>query len=346
MNLIKIFILFLILQTPFAWAQQNNVKPQAPANVSPVSPVNPGAPVIVNPEQAAPKKERTEQILIDPFSGSASTASIDVNTNPDLANFVDQTLVGLIVGETKRIAVLQSAQGQINRFKKNEKINSEYKILEIYKDKILVASLDNNEYEVYFNNVIKPVERKKAAPKKTLKLEQQLENSLDPNVDPLAPKLAPKKQAPVKKTVEPKPSTKKTKKTEPAPSSKEEPVVKEEPTVKEEPIVKENTTAPKIDEEELKQMKIVQEEEEEQRQIKLIQEEEEKELKKSLTKTKKENIKKPNIKKEKEKKEPIDDSYNPDAEPKIIREDGDLNKPEMEKVSDIDVEKIKGKLKK
>jgi hypothetical protein len=208
MNLIKIFILLLILQTPLAWAQQNNVKPQAPVNAAPVSPANTGAPVMVNPgqEQAAPKKEKTEQILIDPFSGSASTASIDVNTNPDLANFVDQTLVGLIVGETKRIAVLQSAQGQISRFKKNEKINSEYKILEIYKDKILVASLDNNEYEVYFNNVIKPVERKKAAPKKTLKLEQQLENSLDPNVDPLAPKLAPKKQAPVKKTVEPKPS--------------------------------------------------------------------------------------------------------------------------------------------
>jgi len=335
MNLIKILILFLILQTPFAWAQQNNIKPQTPTTVAPVSPANPGAPVMAIPgqQQAAPKKEKTEQILIDPFSGSASTASIDVNTNPDLANFVDQTLVGIIVGETKRIAVLQSAQGQINRFKKNEKINSEYKILEIYKDKILVASLDNNEYEVYFNNVIKPVERKKAAPKKTLKLEQQLENSLDPNVDPLAPKLAPKKQAPVKKTVEPKPSTKKTKKTDPAPASKEE------------PIIKENTAAPEIDEEELKQMKVVQEEEEEeQRQIKLIQEEEEKELKKSLTKTKKENIKKPNIKKEN--KEPIDDSYNPDAKPNIIKEEGDLNKPEMEKVSDIDVEKIKEKLKK
>lgn len=326
MNLIKILILFLILQTPFAWAQQNNVKPQTPTNVAPVSPANPGTPVRTNPgqEQAAPKKEKTEQILIDPFSGSASTASIDVNTNPDLANFVDQTLVGLIIGETKRIAVLQSAQGQINRFKKNEKINSEYKILEIYKDKILVASLDNNEYEVYFNNVIKPVERKKATPKKSIKLEQQLENSLDPNVDPLAPKLAPKKQAPVKKTVEPKSTTKKTK--------------------KEEPAVKENIAIPEIDEEELKQMKIAQEEEEEQRQIKLIQEEEEKELKKTLTKTKKENIKKPNIKKEN--KEPIDDSYNPDAKPKIIKEEGDLNKPEMKKVSDIDVEKIKEKLKK
>ena len=165
MNLIKILILFLILQTPLAWAQQNNVKPQAPSNVTPVSPTNPGAPATVNPGQdpnqpQAPKKEKTEQILIDPFSGSASTASVDVNTNPDLANFVDQTLVGLVVGETKKIALLQSAQGQINRYKKNEKINSEYKILEIYKDKILVASLDNNEYEVYFNNIIKPVDRK------------------------------------------------------------------------------------------------------------------------------------------------------------------------------------------
>ena len=328
-----------------AWAQQSTVKPQAPANVSPANPANPA---FSNPgqdanQQAVPKKEKTEQILIDPFSGSASTASIDVNTNPDLANFVDQTLVGIIVGETKRIAVLQSAQGQINRFKKNEKINSEYKILEIYKDKILVASLDNNEYEVYFNNVIKLVERKKVAPKKPIKLEQQLENSLDPNVDPLAPKLAPKKQAPVKKTVEPKPSTKKTKKTEPAPVSKEEPVTKD------------NISIQELDEEDLRQMKFNEEEEkrqiklleaEEQKQIKLIQEEEEKEFKKSLTKTKKENIKKPNTKKQKEPIEPIDDSYNPEEELKIIREDGDLNKSKMEKVSDIDVEKIKEKLKK
>ena len=349
MNLIKIFILFLILQTPFAWAQQNNVKTQTPTNVAPVNPVNPGAPATVNTgqnpnQQVAPKKEKTEQILIDPFSGSASTASIDVNTNPDLANFVDQTLVGIIIGESKRVAIMQSAQGQVNRFKRNDKINSEYKILEIQKDKILVSSLDNNEYEVYFNNVIKPVERKKAAPKKPVKLEQQLENSLDPNVDPLAPKLAPKKQTPAKKAVEPKPSTKKTKKADPVSASKEEPVIKNE-----------NISIQGIDEEDLNQMKFNEEEEkrqiklleeEEKRQIKLIQEEEEKELKKSLSKTKKENIKKSNTKKQKEKTEPVDDSYNPDADLKIIREDGDLDKPEMEKVSDIDVEKIKGKLKK
>lgn len=112
----------------------------------------------------------------------------------------------------KKIAVLQSAQGQVNRFKRNEKINSDYKILEIYKDKILVASLDNNEYEVYFNNVIKPVEKKKALPKKPLKLEQQLDDSLNLNKDPLAPSLSPNKQNSVKKSGEPKIDTNKSKK--------------------------------------------------------------------------------------------------------------------------------------
>lgn len=321
MNLIKILTLLILFLTSAVGAQQTAPNAQVPTNVAPVNPANPINNLQQPNQQTAPKKERTEQILIDPFSGSASTASIDVNTNPDLANFVDQTLVGVIVGEKKRIAVLQSAQGQINRFKRNEKINSEYKILEIYKDKILVASLDNNEYEVYFNNVIKPVEKKrKSAPKKPVKLEQQLEDSLNPNVDPLAPKLAPKKETPAKKPAEPKAKTntskEKTKKADPIVNPKED-----------DPVLSE------VDEEELKQMKIIEEE-----------------MKKQITdqqdKTKKVapvNNKKPAAKKVKEE---IDDSYKPDLEPKVIREDSDLDKGEMEKVSDVDVEKIREKLKK
>ncbi len=321
MNLIKILTVLILFLTSAVGAQQTAPNAQVPTNVAPVNPANPINNLQQPNQQTAPKKERTEQILIDPFSGSASTASIDVNTNPDLANFVDQTLVGVIVGEKKRIAVLQSAQGQINRFKRNEKINSEYKILEIYKDKILVASLDNNEYEVYFNNVIKPVEKKrKSAPKKPVKLEQQLEDSLNPNVDPLAPKLAPKKETPAKKPAEPKAKTntskEKTKKADPIVNPKED-----------DPVLSE------VEEEELKQMKIIEEE-----------------MKKQITdqqdKTKKVapvNNKKPAAKKVKEE---IDDSYKPDLEPKVIREDSDLDKGEMEKVSDVDVEKIREKLKK
>ena len=324
MNLIKIFIFFIVVHILYASvvrAQQTAPNVQAPVNVAPVNPTNSGTvPQQANP-QTAPKKERTEQILIDPFSGSASTASIDVNTNPDLANFVDQTLVGVIIGDKKRIAVLQSAQGQVNRFKRNEKINSEYKILEIYKDKILVASLDNNEYEVYFNNVIKPVEKKrKNAPKKPVKLEQQLEDSLNPNVDPLAPKLAPKKETPAKKPAEPKVKT----------NTNKEKIKKADPIV---PPKEGDPALSKVDEEELKQMKIIEEE-----------------MRKQITdqqdKTKKAapvNIKKPAAKKVKEE---IDDSYKPDLEPKVIREDNDLDKSEMEKVSDVDVEKIRDKLKK
>jgi len=247
MNLIKILSL-LILLTSVVGAQQTAPNTKTPESISPPSTTNTSQQPTQPP---APKKERTDQILVDPFSGTASTTIIDVNTNPDLANFVDQTLVGVIVGEKKRLAILQSAQGQISRFKINEKINSEYKILEIYKDRILVASLDKNEYEVYFNNVIKPVEKKvKSIPKKPAKLDKQLEDSLNSNVDPLAPKIAPKKETPVKK-----------------------------------PAVK------KV-------------------------------------------------------KEQIDDSYKPDLEPKVVREESDLNKSVMEKETNIDVEKIKEKLKK
>ena len=314
MNLIKIFIFFIVVHILFASvvrAQQTAPNTQAPVNVAPVNPTNPGT---------APKKERTEQILIDPFSGSASTASIDVNTNPDLANFVDQTLVGVIIGDKKRIAVLQSAQGQVNRFKRNEKINSEYKILEIYKDKILVASLDNNEYEVYFNNVIKPVEKKKAAPKKPVKLEQQLEDSLNPNVDPLAPKLAPKKETPAKKPAEPKAKT----------NTNKEKIKKADPIVTPK---EEDPALSKVDEEELKQMKIIEEE-----MRKQMTDQQDKPKKAAPVSTKKPAVKKA--------KEEIDDSYNPDLEPKVIREDSDLDKGEMEKISDVDIEKIKEKLKK
>jgi hypothetical protein len=215
MNLIKILIFFIVIHIFYASivrGQQTAPNTQVPANVAPVNSTNPvTAPQQASP-QTAPKKDRIEKILIDPFSGSASTASIDVNTNPDLANFVDQTLVGVIVGEKKRIAVLQSAQGQINRFKRNEKINSEYKILEIYKDKILVSSIDNNEYEVYFNNVIKSVEKKRTAPKKPIKLEEQLDDTLDLKQDPLAPSLSLKKEASVKSSGDPKVNTNKSKK--------------------------------------------------------------------------------------------------------------------------------------
>jgi len=324
MNLIKIFIFFIVVHILFASvvrAQQTAPNTQAPVNVAPANPANPGtAPQQASP-QTAPKKERTEQILIDPFSGSASTASIDINTNPDLANFVDQTLVGVIIGDKKRIAVLQSAQGQVNRFKRNEKINSEYKILEIYKDKILVASLDNNEYEVYFNNVIKPVEKKrKSTPKKPVKLEQQLEDSLNPNVDPLAPKFAPKKETPAKKPAEPKAKT----------NTSKEKIKKADPIVT--PKV-EDPALSKVDEEELKQMKIIEEE-----MRKQITDQQEKPKKAASVSTKKPAAKKV--------KEEIDDSYKPDLEPKVIREDSDLDKSEMEKVSDVDVEKIREKLKK
>ena len=75
----------------------------------------------------------------------------------------------------------------------------------------------------------------------------------------MAPKLAPKKQTPAKKTAEPKSNTKKNKKSDPVPESKED------------PLANENTAIPEIDEEELKQMKIIQEEEQRQSNLRIGQ---------------------------------------------------------------------------
>ena len=55
---------------------------------------------------------------------------------------------------------------------------------------------------------------------------------------------------------------------------------------------------------------------------------------------------KTNKEKTKKTNEQKDDSFKPNLETKTVKEDSDLNKSEMEKVSDIDIEKIKEKLKK
>lgn len=191
----KVFLILVFFNVSFAGAQKPATVPNVKDNQ--IAPVTSTAdPIVTKP----PTKERPDQILVDPFSGGATSSSVvDINTNPDLANFVDQTLVGLIVGETKKIAVLQSSTGLVGRYKKNEKINAEYKILDIFKDHILVASIDNNEYEVYFNNVIKPVEKKKIQPKKQIK-SNILDSTTVPIADPLVPKSEPEKKAPVKNT--------------------------------------------------------------------------------------------------------------------------------------------------
>ena len=107
--------------------------------------------------------DEEELPAIDPFqSSSAATlgASQDggLQANPDLGILSGFKLVGAIMGETKKIAVLSSNEGFAIKFEENDKINENIELQEIYSDHLLIKDMDEKFYEVYMNDIIKSVE--------------------------------------------------------------------------------------------------------------------------------------------------------------------------------------------
>ena len=106
--------------------------------------------------------DEEELPAIDPFqSSSAATsgASQDgMQVNPDLGILGGLKLVGVIIGETKKIAVLSTNEGFAIKFEENDKINENIELQEIYSDYLLIKDMDEKFYEVYMNDIIKSVE--------------------------------------------------------------------------------------------------------------------------------------------------------------------------------------------
>ncbi len=106
--------------------------------------------------------DEEELPAIDPFqSSSAATsgASQDgMQVNPDLGILGGLKLVGVIMGETKKIAVLSSKDGFAIKFEENDQINENIELQEIYSDYLLIKDMDEKFYEVYMNDIIKSVD--------------------------------------------------------------------------------------------------------------------------------------------------------------------------------------------
>jgi hypothetical protein len=66
--------------------------------------------------------------------------------------------INLIIGETKKIAVLSSNEGFAIKFEENDKINENIELQEIYSDHLLIKDMDEKFYRVYMNDIIKLVE--------------------------------------------------------------------------------------------------------------------------------------------------------------------------------------------
>ena len=100
---------------------------------------------------------------IDPFAGSVGstnqvteTDNGQMNSNSGLLN--NLRLVGTVVGENKKIAVFSSPDGGAFKYEEHESITDTTIILEIFSDVVIVQDEENNIFEVYMNNIVKPSE--------------------------------------------------------------------------------------------------------------------------------------------------------------------------------------------
>ena len=99
---------------------------------------------------------------IDPFSsGSSVTNQVtetdsQMTSNNDLLN--NMRLVGIIIGENKKIAIFSAPDGRAFKYEENEAITETTTLLDVFNDFVIVQDGENNTFEVYMNNIIKPSE--------------------------------------------------------------------------------------------------------------------------------------------------------------------------------------------
>ena len=99
---------------------------------------------------------------IDPFtSGSSVTNQVtetdsQMKSNNGLLN--NMRLVGIIIGENKKIAIFSAPDGRAFKYEENEAITETTTLLDVFNDFVIVQDGENNTFEVYMNNIIKPSE--------------------------------------------------------------------------------------------------------------------------------------------------------------------------------------------
>ena len=99
----------------------------------------------------------------DPFASGAGAASLDqsIETNEfgSSAGIINNMkLVGTISGAHKKIAVLAMPDGRALKFEENEFATDNLQILEIYENFIVIQVDAKDQFEVYMNNQIRPME--------------------------------------------------------------------------------------------------------------------------------------------------------------------------------------------
>jgi len=99
---------------------------------------------------------------IDPFAGGVGSTNQVTETDSQMTSnnglLNNMRLVGIIIGENKKIAIFSAPDGGAFKYEENEFITETTILLDIFNDAVIVIDGENNEFEVYMNNIIKPSE--------------------------------------------------------------------------------------------------------------------------------------------------------------------------------------------
>ena len=101
---------------------------------------------------------------IDPFAGGtagSTNQSVDLGDtqqSSDSGLLNNMRLVGTIIGSNKQIAVFSSPDGGAFKFEVGDLITTSTVLLEIFSDVVIVKNQEDEKFEVYMNNIIRPSE--------------------------------------------------------------------------------------------------------------------------------------------------------------------------------------------
>ena len=103
----------------------------------------------------------TKDPFVDDEPSSSATNQVvetdsQMTSNNSLLN--NMRLVGIIIGENKKIAIFSAPDGGAFKYEEYEAITDTTLLLEIFNDVVIVQDEENKIWEVDMNNIIKPSE--------------------------------------------------------------------------------------------------------------------------------------------------------------------------------------------
>ena len=109
------------------------------------------------------KLDDEELPAIDPFQGNAAVSqtqnideNIDDNNNSGFLN--GMRLVGTIISNNKKFAIMSRPDGNVFKFEEDQKINSDVYVVEIFNSYVIVQDGNDKFFQVYMNNLIQEID--------------------------------------------------------------------------------------------------------------------------------------------------------------------------------------------